>query len=77
MVFGVLIANVEELKIYFSNFYGSVANDTKKILRIKFLLNKLRESCTQQKEIYKEKLIIMNTLKQKDIINPKFKQDQR
>lgn len=75
MVFGIIILDVEEMKLHFSNFYGETANDTKKNLRIKYLMTKLQEGCTQQKEISKEKIMLLNFLKQKDLLTSKYKNE--
>jgi len=73
MVFGVILANIEDKSIYFNQFYGETANDTKKNHRIKFLLTKLQENCVQQIEICREKQKIFNFFQKNDIVNQKIK----
>ena len=43
MVYGVMILDVERMKLYFSNFYGEEANDNKKNLRLKHLMGRLQQ----------------------------------
>ena len=73
MVFGVIIASIEDKAIHFNQFYGETANDTRKNHRIKFLLTKLQENCIQQIEISREKQKIFNFFQKNEIVNQKIK----
>ena len=73
MVFGVIITNIEDLNLYYARFYGEQANDTKKHLRLKQLIAKVKENCTQQKEIYKEKQKLSTFIMGSSIISSRLK----
>ena len=73
MVFGVIITNIEDASLYYARFYGEQANDTKKYLRLKHLINKLQENCIQQKEIFREKQKISSLIMGSSIFSDKLK----
>ncbi len=73
MVFGIIVASIEDKAIHFNQFYGETANDTRKNHRIKFLLTKLQENCIQQIEISREKQKIFNFFQKNEIVNHKIK----